>query len=114
MLPIPVIVELGREASFCFLSLFYLQGVRIALKSLGKDFREKGLVHELDSMECFQVLKNHFWLFCVFLAACRLPLVAASGDLLSSCSMRASHCDGFSGCRTWAVGTGFRSCSLRA
>lgn len=53
MLPIPVIVELGREASFCFLSLFYLQGVRIALKSLGKDFREKGLVHELDSMECF-------------------------------------------------------------
>ena len=52
MLHIPVIVELGREASFCCLSLFYLQGVSRALKSLGKDFREKGLVHELDSMDC--------------------------------------------------------------
>ena len=49
MLHIPVIVELGREASFCCLSLFYLQGVSRALKSLGKDFREKGLVHELAS-----------------------------------------------------------------
>ena len=53
VLHIPVIVELEREASFSFFSLFYLQGVSMALKSFGKDFREKVLVHELDSMECF-------------------------------------------------------------
>ena len=52
VLPIPVAAELGREASFYFLSLLYLQGVRIALKSLGKGLREKRLVRELDSMEC--------------------------------------------------------------
>ena len=35
--------------------------------------------------------------------------------LLSSCSVKVSHCGGFSCCRAWAPGrVGFSSCSLRA
>ena len=32
------------------------------------------------------------------------PLVAASSGLLSSCGAQASHCGGFSCCRSWALG----------
>ena len=39
----------------------------------------------------------------VFIAACRLSLVAMSEGLLSSCGVWASHCSGFSCCRAWAL-----------
>ena len=50
------------------------------------------------------------------MAACEIPLVAASrGWLLSSCGARASRRGGFSSCRAWAPGhAGFSSCSTWA
>ena len=41
------------------------------------------------------------WLCWVFVAACRLSLVAVS-EGYSSCGARASHCGGFSRCRARA------------
>ena len=43
------------------------------------------------------------WLRWVFVAACGLSLVAASGATLR-CGARASHCGGFSCCRARALG----------
>ena len=44
-----------------------------------------------------------FWLLWVFVAACGLSLVAASGATLP-CGAWASHCGGFSCCKAWALG----------
>ena len=46
---------------------------------------------------------SYFWWHWVFVATLRLSLVVVSGAALS-CSARASHCSGFSCCRTWALG----------
>ena len=62
-----------------------------------------------------------FWLHWVFIAACRLSLVAASGGTLC-CGAWASHCSGFSCCRARALGMrasvvvacGLSSCGSRA
>ena len=41
--------------------------------------------------------------------------ICSEQGLLFSCSVRASHCSGFSGCRVQALGhTGFSSCSSQA
>ena len=45
----------------------------------------------------------YFWLCWVFIAACGLSLVAASRATLH-CGVQASHCGGFSCCRTRALG----------
>ena len=43
------------------------------------------------------------------------PLVAVSGDILSSCDVGASHCGGFLNCRAWALGRMcFSSCGMWA
>ena len=50
-----------------------------------------------------------FWLYCVFVA---VPALSSCGEqgLLSNCSVKASHCGGFSCCRAWVLGhTDFRS-----
>ena len=49
------------------------------------------------------VLFFFFWLHWVFVAVCRLPLVAVSGATLC-CGARASHCGDFSCCGAWALG----------
>ena len=49
------------------------------------------------------ILFIYFWLRWVFVAACRLSLVAVSGATLH-CRVRASHCSGFSCCGAWALG----------
>ena len=67
----------------------------------------------------FFKLINLFLLRWVFLAACRLSLVAVSGGYSS---LQASHCGGFSCCRAWALGTwasvvvahGLNSCGSQA
>ena len=46
----------------------------------------------------------NFWLCWVFIAACGLSLVAASGGATVRCSERTSHCRGFSCCRALALG----------
>jgi len=52
-----------------------------------------------------------FWLLWVFIAACRLSLVATSGEFISSCSARACHRDGLSCWRAQILGqVGFSSC----
>ena len=54
-----------------------------------------------------------FWLCWVFVATCRLSLVAASGGYSLVEVSRASHCDGFSCCRAQAPGClGFNSCGM--
>ena len=56
----------------------------------------------------------YFWLYWVFIAACGLSLVAASGATLR-CGARASHCGGFS--LLWSMGSrcaDFSSCGSRA
>ena len=45
----------------------------------------------------------YFWLHWVFVAACRLSLVAVSGATLH-CGAQGSHCGGFSCCGAWATG----------
>ena len=63
-----------------------------------------------------------FWLCWVFVAACGLSLVAASGETTLHCSARASHCGGFSCCGARALGArasvvvahGLSSCGSRA
>ena len=63
----------------------------------------------------------NFWLCWVFVAACRLSLVATSGATLH-CRGRASHCGGFPCCRARALGVwasvavarGLSSCGTRA
>ena len=62
-----------------------------------------------------------FWLHWVFVAACGLSLVAASGATLR-CGARASHCGGFSCCGARALDTqasvvvawGLSSCGAQA
>ena len=49
------------------------------------------------------ILFIYFWLHWVFVAACRLSLVAESRATLC-CGGRASHCGGFSCCRARALG----------
>ena len=52
----------------------------------------------------------YFWLCWVFVAVCRLSLVAAS-RAYSSFGAQASHCSGFFCCGARALGhTGFSSC----
>ena len=57
-------------------------------------------------LKIFFNLVIYFWLHWVFLAACRLFLIAASGSYsslrcpASHCSAWTSHCNGFSYCRT--------------
>ena len=69
------------------------------------------------------LLKKIFFLVgWVFVAACKLSLVAAAGDCCSSCGAWTSYCSGFSCCRAWALGAwaseaaapGPSSCSLQA
>ena len=56
----------------------------------------------------------NFWLCWVFVAACGLSLVVASGGY-SRCSAWASHCSGFSLLQnTGSRHTGFSSCGERA
>ena len=77
-------------------------------------------------MKCLQSIflkKNfiYFWLCWVFVAACGLSLVVASGGY-SCCCAQASHCGGFSCCGARALGTrasvvvahGLSSCGSRA
>ena len=45
-----------------------------------------------------------YWLCWIYVAACRLSLVPASGGATLRCGARASHCRGFSCCRAWALG----------
>ena len=62
----------------------------------------------------------YFWLRWVFVAACRLSLVAVSATL--HCGARASNCGGFSCCGAWALGVrasvvvahGLSNCGARA
>ena len=64
----------------------------------------------------------YFWLRWVFIAACGLSLVVASGGYSSLRCVGVSHCSGFSCCRAWALGTqvsvavahGLSSCGSRA
>ena len=57
----------------------------------------------------------YFRLWWVFVAACGLSLVLASGGLPSSCGARASHCGGFPCYRAQALGrVGFSSRGARA
>ena len=51
----------------------------------------------------FFFLIYYFWLCWVFVAACRLSLVAAAGATLP-CGARASHCGGLSCSGAWALG----------
>ena len=63
----------------------------------------------------------YFWLHWVFIAASGLSLVEASRGNLR-CGTWASHCGGFSCCRSWALGVrasvvvagGLSSCGSRA
>ena len=48
------------------------------------------------------VYSFYFWWHWGFVAALRLSLVVVSGAA-PSCGARASHCSGFSCCRTWAL-----------
>ena len=50
------------------------------------------------------ILLIYFWLYWVFIAACRLSLVVVSVRVLSSCSARTSYCGGFSCFRALAEG----------
>ena len=67
------------------------------------------------------ILFIYIWLRWVFVAACGLSLVAASGGY-SSLWWQASHCSGFSCCGAWTLGTqasvvvarGLSSCGSRA
>ena len=62
----------------------------------------------------FQVLFIYFRLSWDFTAECRLSPVAVSRGC-SSCSVRASHCGGFSCCGSYALGlVGFSNCSTWA
>ena len=57
----------------------------------------------------------YFWLGWVFVATCKLSLVAESGGSLSSCGVWASHCSGFSCWRAYAPGCiGFSNCGTWA
>ena len=62
---------------------------------------------ELNSVSCSNFFLNlfiiYFWLCWVFVAACGLSLVVASGATLC-CSARASHCSGFLCCGACALG----------
>ena len=69
------------------------------------------------------LLKKIFFLVgWVFVAACKLSLVAAAGGCCGSCGAWTSYCSGFSCCRAWALGAwaseaaapGPSSCSLQA
>ena len=61
------------------------------------------------------IFEKSFYLFLAVLGLCcctGFSVVAAS---VSSCSVQASHCTGFSCCRAWAPGSlGFRSCGMWA
>ena len=69
----------------------------------------------------FIILFIYFWLCWVFVAAHGLSLMRRAGFTLQ-CSVRASHCSGFSCCGVWAlrarasvvVAHGLSSCGLRA
>ena len=66
----------------------------------------------------FPFLNNFISLFLAvlgLLAAQTFSLVAASGEVLSSCGVLAPHCGGYSCCGARALGhEGFGSCSCRA
>ena len=47
----------------------------------------------------------YFWLLWVFIAAHKLSLVAASGEVLSSCDVQAFRCSVFFCCETQTLGT---------
>ena len=66
------------------------------------DFSAKG--YESCTLIKNEYLFIYFGLRWVFVAACGLPLVAASGVTLH-CGARASHCGGFSSCGVQALGT---------
>lgn len=57
---------------------------------------------------------DFFFRFCLFMAVLGLrccPHALWRAQILSSCSVRVSHCSGFSYCRAWALGhAGFSSC----
>ena len=60
----------------------------------------------------FEVCLFQCWLCWVFIAVCRLSLVALSKGLLSGSGAEASHCSGFPCCGAWAR-VGFSSCGRR-
>ena len=80
----------------------------------------------MESILSLSFFKNKFiylWLHWVFVAACGLSLVAASGGGATlHCGAQASHCGGFSCCGARALGTwasvvvahGLSSCSSQA
>ena len=59
-------------------------------------------MHLFFLMDFNELFMFYFWLHWVFIAACGLSLVAASGGYSL---LRASHCGGFSCCGARALGT---------
>ena len=78
------------------------------IKTIGEGAKKEKLDYSIPNwinpLDIFlKIYFIYFWLCWVFVAMHRLSIVAARGATLR-CSVRASHCSGFSHCGAWALG----------